>query len=290
MNINKEKINKALQFYEINDEEYKNKCYSCLNFVNENINFKNQVNKIFNILYNGKDEIVNKIWKIKSLDELFCGNYHSYITNLLLLSGYEIHKANMEKYKLEETQITIHKNRVKEALTNDIYVRKYDGIRISQMLWGTYFSKLKIIEVGRLQFEFSTINPYTKQDEKCIKIHIPAGSKLNSETVKDSLSASKKLIMRYFNICDFNYYCNSWLLSKEIYDLLEPDSNIRKFYHLFDIMKGDNCIDNVLNFVYNIKECDNYANLQEQTFLQKSVKSALINGKIFYSGFGCLKQ
>ena len=39
-------------------------------------------------------------------------------------------------------------------------------------------------------------------------------------------------------------------------------------------------IDDILNFVYNIRECDNYSDLQENTLLQKKLKSMLMNGKI----------
>lgn len=61
------------------------------------------------------------------------------------------------------------------------------------MLWGAYFINIRIIEVGRLQYEFCKVNPLNKKGyKKCIKIHIPSGEKLAEEQVKESIIKSKK--------------------------------------------------------------------------------------------------
>ena len=103
---------------------------------------------------------------------------------MLLLLGFEYHKKNISKYNFDNEQIEIQKQRVKECLLNDILIKHYEGIRISQMLWGTYFINARLIECGRLQFEPTTNNN--------VKIHIPAGKKLDIEKVKDSLLNSKE--------------------------------------------------------------------------------------------------
>lgn len=289
MDIETNMINQALEFYNIDDTKYIEKCYECIEFINKNPNIKTKTDELFNILYIYKNNQLSQLWKIKNIDELFGEDCHPFITNILLLSGYKKHSYNIEKYKLDKEQCNIHKKRVKEALTNDIYERNYKGIRISQMLWGTYFINLKLIEVGRLQYAFCKNNPITNEEELCIKIHIPRNGKLDSTEVKKSLNESKELIKRYFKLDNYKYYCDSWLLSNQIRDLLPEDSNIAKFHDMFDINETEECIDNILNFVYNLRECDNYNNLAENTTLQIKVKKHLLEGKSIKGGIGILK-
>ena len=42
----------------------------------------------------------------------------------------------------------------------------------------------------------------------------------------------------------------------------------------------------ILNFVYNLKSCENYIELPENTSLQKNIKAELIKGTIFNLGCG----
>lgn len=289
MCINKQIINNALKFYEIEDEDYLNRCYKCVEFLNNNEDIYKKAKEIYSILYTDNKNKIENLWKIKNIEEIFGKDCDSYITNILLLAGHEIHCNNMKKFKFDEEQNKIHKIRVKETLTKDIYERKYDGIRVSQMLWGAYFINIRLIEVGRLQYEIETKNPITHENKECIKIHIPKGEKLSNEKVKQSLQESKSLIKKYFKLNNYQYFCESWLLSKQIQELLEENSNIAKFYKLFNVIEGKECIDDILNFVYNIRECDNYSDLQENTLLQKKLKSKLMDGKIIKTGIGILK-
>lgn len=212
---------------------------------------------------------------------MFGQKVNPFITNILLLLGFEYHIKNIKKYDFDDEQIKKQKQRIKECLLNDIVNKHYDGIRISQMLWGTYFINGRLIECGRLQFE------PTSNDK--VKIHIPAGNKLDIKDVKDSIENSRKLIKKYYNIENPKYICESWLLSKEISEMLDENSNIRKFQELFDIQSSENGIDDVLNFVFNLKKCDNYNELSEVTRLQKNIKEFLKSNKTIYDGYGELK-
>ena len=232
-------------------------------------------------MYIDKSDEYKKLWKIKKISEIFGQEYPKFITNVLLLLGYKFHIENIEKMKLNEEQLKIQKQRVKECFENDIINKNYEEIRISQMLWGTYFINCRIIEVGRLQFE--------PTDNNIIKIHIPSGEKLEIEKVVKSVEDSRILLKKYYNIENPKYICESWLLSEEIVQLLDENSNIIKFQELFDIKQDKNGIDDILNFVFSLRECDNYTKLQEDTTLQKRIKKFLINGGTIYNGYGVLK-
>lgn len=58
--------------------------------------------------------------------------------------------------------------------------------------------------------------------------------------LKCYLKNSKILLKKYYNIENAQYVCESWLLSKEIADMLDEKSNIIKFQNLFDIKPSKN--------------------------------------------------
>ena len=278
MLFNKEKIKEALDYYLIKDADYKEKCNICIDEIIRQKNIYIKAKEIYEILYTDETGKFKELWNEKDINILFGQKVNPFITNILLLLGFEYHIKNIKKYDFDDEQIKKQKQRIKECLLNDIVNKHYDGIRISQMLWGTYFINGRLIECGRLQFE------PTSNDK--VKIHIPAGNKLDIKDVKDSIENSRKLIKKYYNIENPKYICESWLLSKEISEMLDENSNIRKFQELFDIQSSENGIDDVLNFVFNLKKCDNYNELSEVTRLQKNIKEFLKSNKTIYDGYG----
>lgn len=290
MRFSKEIISDALSFYSINDNSYLNRCLECFDYVIRHNNLMTRVKELMDVLYNKRDYLLAKLWKVKSNEELFCNNYHPFITNIIVLLGYKLHQENMKKYNLDDEKVFMHKKRVKEALTYDIYERGYDGIRISQMLWASYFINLRIIEVGSLQYELVDVNPVTKKKERCIKIHIPKNTKLDIKGVKQSLRESKNEVLKYFKINNMECYCESWLLSKEVLKLLDSNSNILKFSKLFDIISGSDCKKDILNFVFNETPQVKYETLKVNTSLQRKLKNLLLNNGIIKIGIGRLKE
>ena len=230
--IKKEDLEIALEFYNINIEDYKNKCYKCLDEIDKNSELKNKINYVLKLVYSNESEQLELLWNESDWSRFLGESYNKFIHNIILLSGYKIHEENMRKYNFDTYQILAHKNRVKECLTNDIYNRKLEGIRLSQTLWGIYFINIRLIEVGRLQYEYCN-----NKKGKYINIHIPKGDKLLYNEVLDSIKNSKKEIKKYFEIENYEYYCESWLLSKDITKLLDSNSNIAKFQQLFDIIE-----------------------------------------------------
>lgn len=277
-------IDNAFKFYNI-DEKYKNRCYECIKNISGNEEYEKAFNNVYKKLYCGDFKEIKELWNIKNIDELFISNIDLFCTNIIVLLGFEIHKNNMEKFKFDNNQIDIHKKRIKECFENDLENRKYKGIRISQMLWSIYFIRTRIIEVGRLQYEYVINN----DNRAIIKIHIPRGNKLDILSVKKSISDSIELLKKLFNISNCEYICNSWLLSNQLYEIIDKNTNISKFHELFNVQDGENCINDILNFVYESDECDNYSLLPEKTILQKKVKEQLLKKKTFYLGLGILK-
>ena len=262
----REKIKECLNFYQITDNSYLEKCYLCYDELVKNPTIYQRFINLYSILYKNSFDNLRKLWKKKTIDELFGISVNPFTTNLLLLLGAPVHQENMKKLGFDSYQINKHLFRVRECLLKDIYERGYSGIRVSQLLWVVYF-----------------IN------DAIIKIHIPGGSKLEKEKVLSSLKKSYDELKKYFKVKNFKYYCESWLLSDEIHSLLNQESNIYQFYQLFQVEKKEDCISDILNFLYQ-NEMANYNTLQEDTYLQKIVKKELLNGTVFHLGIGVLKE
>ena len=277
-------IDGAFSFYNI-DNKYKKACYECVEEINNSDKYTKAFNKVYKILYYEDFNDIRKLWDIRNINELFTDNVNPFITNIMILLGYEFHLYNMKKYNLDDKQISIHKKRVKECFESDLVNRGYKSIRISQMLWAVYFIRVKIIEVGILQYEYSIIN----DNKQVIKIHIPRGNKLDIFSVRKSIKDSKIEIEKIFRVINCEYICSSWLLSNQIHELVDIDTNIYKFQELFNVKDGENCIKDILNFVFEIENCDDYSLLSEKTTLQKIVKKQLLKDKQFYLGLGVIK-
>ena len=278
--IDKDIIDEALNFYNI-DLQYRDKCYNCAEEINKKEKLSLSFSNLYKKLYIEEFTKIKDLWQYKDIDELFGDNVNPFITNIMVLLGYNYHRENMQQYNFDATQINIHKKRVKECFESDLKVRKRDGIRVSQMLWAIYFIRTRIVEIGSLQFEYDS--------NSVVKIHIPKNTNLNIFSVKESIKKATVEMKKNYSIKDFKYICNSWLLSKQIYEIIDENSNISKFYDLFDVTEGEECIKDILNFVYGIDECKDYSLLSTNTTLQSNIKNELLNGKIFYLGLGVLK-
>ena len=252
--MNKEIIDNALSYYGINDDWYRNQCYACMKNINGDNHLMQKFEELLSVLYVDKTQKINRLWSIESTEELFHQPVHPFVTSVALLYGFQLHQKNMFEHHFDEVQQSIHKIRMKEVLTKDIVQRGLESIRISQMIWGTYFINVRLVEVGRLQYEYVDVHT--------IRIHIPADEKLEVSKVIHSIACSKDILKRYFEIEEPQYVCDSWLLSPEIHQLVSKDSNIYQFYELFDVAEGYDCIQDILDFVYQITECD-FHNLRE---------------------------
>ncbi len=270
-------IDRAFAFYHF-PKKYQPQAYRCLQQVFGNDSCKQNFFRVYETLYTDQSNEFRKLWKFKDVETLF-GSSTPFATNLMILLGMPFHQSQMKTLQFNRKQRVLHRKRVKDCFVNDIETRGYQGVRISQMIWAAYFIRGIIIEVGILQYEFdSSIDK--------IKIHIPQMPRLDLNQVKESLSASKLDVEKYFHLTDKLYVCHSWLLSQQLSAILDDTSNIKKFQTLFRIKDGEDCINDLFNHVYQISGCDDLNQLPEQTALQRKIKAELLQGTVFKLGCG----
>ncbi len=143
--------------------------------------------------------------------------------------------------------------------------------------------KIELVDIDKA-FKYYQINDinYKNRCYKCIEdINTieDFNIKLEIEKVFNSIKESKLEIEKYFDLKNAEYCCDSWLLSNQINDIIDSNSNIAKFYNLFEVQDGPDVQKDILNFVFNMQECDDYNNLLEDTSLQILLKKQLLENK-----------
>ena len=59
---------------------------------------------------------IKDLWQYKDIDELFGDNVNPFITNIMVLLGYNYHRENMQQYNFDATQINIQKKELRNVL------------------------------------------------------------------------------------------------------------------------------------------------------------------------------
>ena len=287
-----------LNYYEL-DDNFKERFMDELNLLNSD----NKLNFIcyimYYILFIADNKNYYNVWSWKSTLNIFKNNGSYMIPVVVLLCGYEFHIKNMKYRNFDNEQIALQKYNIKLVCTNDKIKYSIDGIRFSQMMWGSYFMKGNLIQIGRLQYEIDVkdldkLDKYFEEKHQYVYIHIPRGKDLNEEDVKESLCLADKYIKKYYSELKkekLAYYTKTWLLSPEIKEILSDDSNIIKFQNKFNIIEYEENIDDFLNFVFGVViDKVAYKDLPEKTTLQKELKRKLLNNEKLHLGLGIIKN
>lgn len=254
---------------------------------------------MYYILFLANAEDYYDIWSWKSTIHTFKDNGSYTIPIIALLCGYKFHISNMRLRKFDKEQIELQKYNIRLTCTNDTVKYNINGIRFSQMIWGSFFMKGHLIQIGRLQYEigiknFDRLNKYFQEEVTYIYIHIPKGKDLIEKDVDNSLNLSSKYIKEYYPELENKklvYYTETWLLSPEIKEILPINSNIMKFQNKFTIVEYKEYPKDFLNFVFNVGlRKVQYEKLEENTLLQRGLKRMLIENKSLHLGIGFLKE
>lgn len=114
-------------------------------------------------------------------------------------------------------------------------------------LWGNFvaywyrgFFTLQRFRLGRLEFEHK---PYPGEDyrgivrrgDQVVNCHIPSGSPLTTQSVLESLGRAYDFYRDELRDGKLVVICHSWLLYPPHYGVFPEDSNLRKFYDLFQV-------------------------------------------------------
>lgn len=142
-------------------------------------------------------------------------------------------------------------------------------------VWAWWFPRqLAVLEfrIGELEYEF------IDGDERFISIHIPGDARMDAPNIQKSFEEYQRFLEKYYpEWLDADWYCESWMMSPALEDLLDDNSNVLQFNRLFEGESVDYDSLGVLDWVYpgGGKVFDN---LSENTSLQRKMKKFLLEG------------
>lgn len=265
-------IMKAMSFYHITETS---NILRILGIVQHNHVLQESISYYHQFLFTENTEYYKMI---KKYDD--DPNNNKELNGLIILTGYFLHLQNMTKRRFDLWQIERQIRVIHSILDSQIV--SFDGLQ-----WAARFIRGNVIEVGPLQYEIIYQIPRYFQNyysKKFIKIHIPSSKKLIIDDVRTSLDEVSSLIEKYYPEIatqEVVYYTDSWLLSPELLQILDEDSNIIQFQRLFHLASIKEDYGSFLKFVINNKE-------RKNTILYKKIKLYLEQGVKLHSGVGIL--
>ena len=280
LNINFEEI---FNFYNL-DENFRKRFLEEIEVLKNDINLNFLVYLWHYIIFYMEDEYKIPRWKNKS--SYFKDKGSNMMAVVSMLMGYNLHKKVMESKNYDEEQIMLHKENIYLTCVGDRKRIGLDGIRFSQMIWGSRFMKGHIIGVGSLQYELK-INFYKGED--VIFVHIPRNTDFSNESFDYNFANVRNNVNKYLTTNNYKFMSESWLLSPELKSILKSDSKIINFQKYFDVVEVKENISDFLNFVFNRPMINDYKELPEETSLQIKLKEKLLKGEKLHIGIGILK-
>lgn len=168
------------------------------------------------------------------------------------------------------------------------YKKKHGVWGIDELDWLAESLDLKVIRLGRLQYEKVRANKNfgpIKEGEEFLSVHIPEDSKLDLKDVEKSLDLAREFYkdqgIKYF-------YCKSWLLSLNLDWVLNKDSNIVKFRDKFTHIEMSFNTPQAEERIFS-KVLEDKSFYPEETSLQKNAKKAILEGLDIGVGSGYIK-
>jgi len=190
---------------------------------------------------------------------------------------------NIPEKVFRDTIADINRNMVEAKLRNNKYV-----IEPYVFNWLVKHMTNRVFHVGRLQFEAKCIDKdfdLVNAGDYVLNVHIPASGKLPYDEVLDAYRQAAALFRRLMpHIAYKGFICESWMLSPQLKEILDTESNLVKFLSDYEIYHIDGNDESFYTYVY-INKPNNLHDLPEDTSLQKAIKQHLLSGgKI---EFGC---
>lgn len=153
--------------------------------------------------------------------------------------------------------------------------------------WWTYRQiSMVLFRIGELEYELTQL-----KGQKAVSVHIPSDASFTPEQVDESLKRSEEFIATFYPDYEATqYFCESWLLSPRLSDMVKETSNIRKFQKLFTIQEDMPEDKEYMEWLFGKTLDTPLEELPEKTSLQRKAKELLRNGGNLGAGVGILTK
>ncbi|MDR2650029.1 MAG: acyltransferase domain-containing protein [Clostridiales bacterium] len=153
-----------------------------------------------------------------------------------------------------------------------------------------------LFRLGTLEFELcrlpenvAPVGPAAAGDQ-VLSVHIPSDAQITREALNASYSMAGEFLARFFpNFYCKCVYCDTWLLSPVLREILKPGSRILMFRNDYVITKIDMTVNSGLNWVFKRYYSD-FTQLPEDTSLMRGMKKILLSGGKTGSAVGYVRD
>jgi hypothetical protein len=139
--------------------------------------------------------------------------------------------------------------------------------------WTVRELTLKEFRLGELEYEM-----VEEDDQRLISIHIPSDAKLDNQKCRESYRKAKSFFAEYVgDYAEAEYFCDSWLLSPNLKEVLSETSNIISFQEDFILDSFDPEARDYMLWVFKNGDLS-LDEVPQNTSLQRKMKEYLMNG------------
>lgn len=150
--------------------------------------------------------------------------------------------------------------------------------------WTVRQAGFQLFRVGDLEYEI-----VRSEKETYIDMHIPSDADFSAAAVDASLKQSKTFLASAFpELAGCEYRCHSWLLARELRDMLREGSRILSFQERFEILSEDEGDRECVEWVFR-RDGVELADLPENTSLQRKMKAHFLAGGVIHGAKGRLR-
>lgn len=199
-----------------------------------------------------------------------------------------------------EAMLFSHRLYEKRGISDEIFLATMKCfsrfIREHQVSYGIYgFDRdfwtgrqlsLRLFRLGELEFEIvQKKNADALQDGSgtalsyAIYVHIPGDAHLTPECCHASYGLARRFLKKYYPETEgCGWFCESWLMSPALKELLPAESRILLFQRDYHLISWDRESMAVLEWVFKRREQPPDSRLPEDTSLQRTMKRYLLDG------------
>lgn len=124
--------------------------------------------------------------------------------------------------------------------------------------------------------------------DEVLGVHIPPLGALSAEACAASYDRAREIFATYYpEHAPRAFHCESWMLAPELAEILRPTSNVLGFqkpYYRYPVLTEGK---DVMNFVFKMR-FTSYADLPEDTSLQRALKAKYLRGEYLYEYGGVI--
>lgn len=165
------------------------------------------------------------------------------------------------------------------------YRESYGEYGFDRGFWAGRQLSLLLFRLGELEFEKAE-----RDGEPALAVHIPSDADLSPEKTGRSFALAEKFFRkRYPAYTRAPMFCNSWLLSPALPELLPPSSRILQFQKLFEVVSFDGYAQDYRQWVFKNRDLPP-ERFPENTSLQRAMKAFVLRGGKVGCALGILKR